>query len=240
MCDYAIRSRNRSPKTNITPDSTLTYPTHPFPPSLCELLSDLPQGFSDMALKKMLSNQVIRILYRMVQAVQKGPLEFSEDRSIAVEMMRLSMESNARQLEKVIVTLGFAFGRFLFDVTTTGRPVKSSWRTFVSMKESLRAMSQSIFDEHFDKEAGPDFIVWAVFLLASVGVEYGVPACTQDELLRRLQTKIPAVRRFESFLEMLGKFLWHEKLAPCAKEVWQRIVGERQDSNIENQNRGRC
>ncbi|KIX94697.1 uncharacterized protein Z520_09743 [Fonsecaea multimorphosa CBS 102226] len=222
MCDYAIRRRNRSPKTNITPDSTLTYPRHPFPPSLSKVLSALPEGFSDMALKTLLSNQVIRLLYRMTKTVEKSPAEFPEDTSIAVEMMRLSMESSASQLEKAIVTLSFAFRRFLSDVTAKGRPVNSSRRAYQSMEESLRALGQSIFGL-FEK-AGPDFIVWAVFLLASPGFDYGVPASTRDELLRKLQAKISAVRRFESFLAMLRKFLWHEKLVPCAKETWERMV----------------
>ncbi|KIW33056.1 uncharacterized protein PV07_04556 [Cladophialophora immunda] len=222
MCDYAIRRRSRSPKTNITPDSTLTYPKHPFPPSLSKALSALPEGFSDMALQTLLSHQVIRLLYRMAKTVAKGPAEFSEDTSIAVEMMRLSMETDAGALEKAVVTLAFLFGRFLLDVATKGRPVNSSKRTYQSMEETLRALAQSVF-AHLEK-AGPGFVAWAVFLLASAGVDYGVPDSLQDEMLRVLRLKVPAVSRSQTFLDMLRKFLWHEKLEPCAQELWQRMM----------------
>ncbi|OAP59786.1 hypothetical protein AYL99_04788 [Fonsecaea erecta] len=228
MCDYAIRRRNRSPKTNITPDSTLTYPTHPFPPSLSKVLSELPEGFSDMALKTLLSHQVIRLLYRMTKILGKGPAAFTEDTSIAVEMMRLSMDSSVRQLEKAIVTLSFAFGRFLVDVTTKGRPANSSKRTFRSMEESLRGLCHSIFGRL--DEAGQDFVAWAVFLLASAGVNYGVPASMRDEMLRILYMRVPAARRLDAFLEMLKRFLWHDKLVPCAKELWEKVVEQKTSS----------
>ncbi|KIW80904.1 hypothetical protein Z517_03927 [Fonsecaea pedrosoi CBS 271.37] len=237
MCDYAIQRRSRSPKTNITPDSTLTYPTHPFPPSLSKVLSALPEGFSDLALKTRLSIQVIRLLYRMSKTVEKGPAEFPVDTSIAVEMMRLSMDSGARPLEKAIVTLSFVFGRFLFDVTTKGRgPVNSSRRTYQSMETTLRTLCQSIFEQlHPIDCAGRDFVAWAVFLLASAGVDYGVPASMQRDMLRRLYVSAPAVRCSEAFLEMLRKFLWHEKLMPCAQEMWERTMEQNNTPQVDKE-----
>jgi hypothetical protein len=228
MCDYAIRRRKRSPKTNITPDNRLEYPTHPFPPALSKLLSALPEGFSDMALTTLLSYQVIKFLYRMAITIQKGPAEFADDTSIAVEMMRLSMRPDVSALEQAVVTLSFVFGRFLFDTTKGHYRVSSSTgirtspnRTYVSMKKPLNKLAGSIFG--FVETAGTDFVVWAVFILSSTTVDYGLSRSLQQETLRRLMDTVPAANQLEEFKSMVSRFFWHESLAPRVDELWKDI-----------------
>ncbi|KAJ9609407.1 hypothetical protein H2200_005734 [Cladophialophora chaetospira] len=222
MCDYAIRRRGRSPKTNITPDKKLEYPTHPFPPALSKALSVLPPGFSDMALKTLLSYPVLKLLYQMTKIIEKGPAEFPKDTSIAVEMMRLSMESNATALEKAVVTLSFVFGRLLTDKTTKENRINSSTRTYRSMKEPLSALAKSIFG--YEESAGQDFVAWAVFLLASVQEDHGLSRALQHATLARLLTSVPTVRKLEVFKGMLGRLFWHEGLIPQAETIWKRMI----------------
>ena len=222
MCDYAIRRRGRSPKTNITPDKKLEYPLHPFAPTLSKTLSALPDGFSDMALKTLLSYQVIHILYRTAKIIGKGPTQFPQDTSIAVEIMRLSMESTITALEKAAVTLTFVFGRFLLDASKGVGRINSSTRTYRSMKAPLSALAKSIFS--LAELAGDDFVVWAVFLLASADKDYNLSKSLSDATLDRLLSRVPAVKRFERFKEMIERYFWHENLAPHAENFWKRMM----------------
>lgn len=230
MCDYAIRRRGRSPKTNITPDKRLEYPAHPFPSTLSKALSILPAGFSDMALKTLLSYQVIQLLYRMTMTIEKGPNEFFRDTSIAVEMMRLSMESNATPVEKAVVTLSFVFGRVYADATRREQRINSSNRTYQSMKEPLSALAKSII--RYAEIAGESFVAWAVFLFASAKEEYGLSRTLQDGILKQLLAAVPALRRLNVFKDMLRKYFWHESLGSHAEKVWERMMGlEAADQN---------
>jgi hypothetical protein len=221
MCDYAIQRRGRSPETNITPDAKLVYPRHPFPPSLSTTIAALPVGFAEMALKTVLSQQVIQILFRMTKASQKGPRAFAEDTSIAVEMMRLSMEPKASDLEKAVVSLSFVFGRFLLEAHVE-RNINSSQRTYKSMKQPLSTLSRSIFK--FVDMAGEDFVVWAVFMLASPRTEYGLSESLQDALLGQLVITIPGVKTQGRFKGELRKYLWHESLEHGADRMWYRMM----------------
>jgi hypothetical protein len=221
MCDYAIRRRNRSPNTNITPDKQLEYPRHPFPPALSRVISSLPDGFCEMALKTLLSYQVIQLLRRMAQTVEKSPAAFPEDTSIAVEMMRLSMESNATALERAIVTLSFVFGRVLYDASKTSNRVNSSARTYRSMREPLSALARSVFG--LAEKAGEEFVVWAVFLLASAKEDYGLERSLQDDTLARLRRAVPVAKKLDSFKEMTKRYFWHTNLESQAEQLWKRM-----------------
>lgn len=221
MCDYAIRRRGRSPKTNITPDKKLTYPTHPFSSVLSKLLATLPKGFADLALKTLLSDQVIQLLHRMTATVAKGPTEFVDDTSIAVEIMRLSMEPEANALENTVVQLSLVFGRLLVEVTVPGVHTRSR-RTYKSMKDTLEAIAKSVF--MFEESAGREFVTWAVFLLVSTEEgNYGLPLSSQDDILVRLRHTIPSVLHFQTLQAMLETYFWHENLVPCMEEMWKRI-----------------
>lgn len=223
MCDYAIRRRGRSPKINITPDQKLEYPTHPFSPELSKAISVLPTGFSDMALKTLLSYPVLKLLYRLTKTIEKGPAEFYQDTSLAVEMMRLSMESNATTaLEKAVVTLSFVFARLLSDATSRDYRINPSSRTYRSMQEPLSTLARSIFG--YVELAGENFVAWAVFLLASTPEEHGLSRALQDESLKRLLSEIPTVQRLRVFEGMLRKLFWHEKLLPQLEVLWKKML----------------
>jgi len=222
MCDYAIRRRARSPKTNITPDNKLEYPTHPFPPALARILATLPQGFSDMALKSMLSYPVIQLLHRIRKTMDKGPTAFPKDTSVAVEIMRLSMATNISAVEKATVTLSFVFARLLYDVSTKEYRVNSSERTYRSMKEPLEKLAAEIFG--LAETAGQDFVVWGVFLLASAKKEHGLPESLRDNILLKMWANCRAVRRYEDFKESVAMFFWHDNLVSTLSEVWKRML----------------
>lgn len=58
-----------------------------------------------MALKRLLSVQVIDLLHRLTKAIERGPIEFLRDSSIAVEMMRLSIRLNTNIVERGVILL---------------------------------------------------------------------------------------------------------------------------------------
>lgn len=224
MCDYAIRRRGRSPKTNITPDKKLTYPTHPFSPTLSKILSTLPRGFADMALKTLLSNQVIRLLNRMAATIAKSPTEFVDDTSVAVEMMRLSMEPEATALENAVVQLSLVFGRLLVEVTMPGVHTRSH-RTYKSMKDTMETLAKSVFT--FEESAGREFVVWTVFLLVSVEEDnYGLPVPLQDDILVHLRHTVSGVDQLNTLQAMLERYFWHENLVPRMVEMWERMAAQ--------------
>ena len=149
ICDYAIRRRGRSLKTNVTPDNKLKYPTHPFPPALSKLLSALPERFSDMALRSLLSYPVIPAPVPHDQEHPEKSHGFPGDTSIAVEMMRLSMERNARALEKASDS-ELRICKIL--VRHVDRGTTASEQMYRSVREPQKALAKSIFG--FAKTAG--------------------------------------------------------------------------------------
>lgn len=50
------------PEASATMPSSLEYPTHPFPPEVCEIAANLPQGFRELALNGHLSVEVIALI----------------------------------------------------------------------------------------------------------------------------------------------------------------------------------
>ena len=47
---------------NAPPSIQLTYPTHPYDPQICLLISKLPSGFQDITMVSILSHQVLRFM----------------------------------------------------------------------------------------------------------------------------------------------------------------------------------
>lgn len=223
MCDFSIRRRNRPPNTNITPASQLVYPSHPFSSTLSQMLSTLPSGFSDLALQTLLSTQVIELLHRTRRTMDKGAAEFLRDTSVGVEMMRLSMEPQARALERAVVLLAFVFVRLLLDAACPRESrINNTARTVRSIKDPVRELAAAVFD--LDTVAGPKFVLWAVYVLAAARPEYGLPAAAQDEILLRLRRVVPPAARLDVFLATVRKFFFHDKLLPGLKELWDRMM----------------
>jgi len=234
MCDFAIHRRNRSPKTNITQDNELEYPKHPFPAALCVKISALPEGLREMALNKLLSIQVISLLHKYSKVINGDPAQFQRDTSIAVEMMRLLMGSNATALEKTIILLCFVLGRYLSDATATSNSlnINSSNRTYNAMRQPIQNLMEKIF-EFAAKPTYQDFVVWGAFVLALASAEYGVSDTVRNVLLSRLPREYPAARRFDTMLNVLEKFFFHSCLREGLEISWTRMNNPTVRSQLE-------
>lgn len=72
----------------------LTYPVHPFEPALCEAISRLPKGLSEMCLSGLLSHQIILLVGRITYWSQNMAKAFEE-----ADVYRLHrMSTNSRNV----------------------------------------------------------------------------------------------------------------------------------------------
>lgn len=68
-----VQTESPSPPATTVSESPLQYPTHPFPPDLCELVAKLTPGFIDLAMHHYLSIELLRPLERLLYwAAQPG------------------------------------------------------------------------------------------------------------------------------------------------------------------------
>jgi len=224
MVDLAIRRRGRSPQMNITPEKKIVYPTHPFSPGLCKTIATLPGGFEDMALKRVLSVQVIDLLHRLTGMIERGPAEFPKDTSIAVEMMRLSMEPEANIVAKGVILLSFVFVRYLSDNATKGSSSYQSMRTDDAIKEPVGRWARVAFG--IQKEVDSDFIVWTTFVLWLACEDYGYSEKEQDELVDRLARTQPAMKNKDRLSSVVTKYFFHRSLEQNLDVFWKCLTAK--------------
>ncbi|KAI1619110.1 hypothetical protein EDD36DRAFT_481155 [Exophiala viscosa] len=222
MVDLAILRRGLSPKMNMTPNNKIVYPAHPFSPELCKTIATLPKGFEDMALKQVLSVQVIDLLHRLTRTIERGPAEFPKDTSIAVEMMRLSMEPEANIVEKGVILLTFVFARFLSDKATKGSSSPQSMRTDDAIKEPVGRWARFAFG--IQKEVDSDFIAWTTFVLWLACEDYGYSEKEQDELVDRLARTQPTMKNKDRLSSVVTKYFFHQSLEQDLDMFWKSLM----------------
>lgn len=219
-CNFAIRRRGVPLKTDAAQAYALEYPTHPFSPDLCTKISALPSGFSEMALDRVFSVQVINLLCQFSKAFDRGPSAFEWNSFVVVETMRLHTQSQASGLEKSAILLSHTFGRYFRDIARLDRGLRTSMHLGENFEQMLLDLSKSIFD--FSTTPYQDFVIWGVIVLAAIFHLNGLSESIQDELFEQLFKQFRAARKWDKILSIVNKFFFHQSLVGRLKALWQQ------------------
>jgi len=216
-CNFAIRRRKAPFKADTMQTYTLEYPTHPFSPGLCSKISTLPRGFSEMALEKVFSLQVINLLLQFSKAFDRGPEAFEWNSLVVVETMRLCTQSEASALEKSAILLSHTFGRYFRDIARVDRGLRPTAHLGENFKQMLLDLSRSIFSPSTKYQ---EFVIWGVAVLAATFHHNGLEEGVQDDLFRQLFQRLPLARKREKVLAIVNKFFFHPSLAGRLEALW--------------------
>ena len=118
--------------------STLTYPGHPFPPDLCEVVSKLPEGFSEVALSRSIATELISFLVKLTELVKwmsSTQAERLNDRQPGLTIQRAIYDLQCLSvlsltiIEGQIVRAILAFCLHVYDETFFQNPVGPTFAT---------------------------------------------------------------------------------------------------------------
>lgn len=212
MCDYAIQRRNRSPKTNITPDNKLEHPIHPFSLNLSIFSPRSKEGLAIWHQKPLFRPNHQHSLphdqddRERPRRVPQAHLHRRRDDAAVHgdEGQRARKSHRHPQLHLQLVP----------HMANTGSWFNGSARPYRSTRQPVQGPAKPIFGVVEMPE--PDFVVWGVFILAAAKESYGLPTAVQDSTLKRLLEKIPTVRRNDKSLGAVQKFFFREELVQSA------------------------
>jgi hypothetical protein len=225
ICSFALQ---RSLAGTI--NNECEYPVHPYPAALLALISDLPSGFSELALNCQLSYQVIILLHRCSRGL-KDNHERMADIDVS-DLMELSTNTQASPLERdigillALFSLPFNTNSGRLSRQTYTRTHHSSWAPVSHLIERILA--------GFDGSVELDFIVWATilafFMLEHINIAAPKNVCTswneQESLLNHLILLSPTLS-LDDMRSMAKRHFWRNSLEPGLVRTFTMMDGLR-------------
>jgi hypothetical protein len=211
-------------RTIATTEPKFDYPIHPFSEELCKLLSDIPPGFSDLALNRYLSTQTIRLLHRVTRVVEKGPDAWGP--IVNENVLQFTTYPQATSLEKAIFKLTIAFG-LCFCAKLPPMRYHNHPRLFETAQAQLLPLLDLIVGT-LGELVGPGFVVWAVYLTTYAHGKSGLTPVddegkwltTQVEILARLPRSM-SMLSFQEVQHIMNQYFWHKSLDPGLTSLWR-------------------
>ena len=133
--------------------STLVYPEHPFPPSLCEAIPRSPTGFRDLALSRKLSLQIMAFLCLTLEFAGTSG---KEDIIVSMTADAVLIIATLTTLERVLAA---ALGTYNVYAERNLRPPNPICRLYIQSHFTVLAENLNL------GSCDPDALEWACLML---------------------------------------------------------------------------
>jgi hypothetical protein len=202
--------------------SILTYPGHPFPPDLCELIAKLPEGFAEVALSRSIAIEFISFLVRLTELVDRFAL--ATDQRISTPQPEMTMQRAIydlqclsalplNQIEAQMVRALLAFCLHLYNEVSF----------HILLARPLRPIIEG-FNEQTETPRHPWLrrcLLWCSMAIASSWDAQIDASPERHVVLDGLIALLEEARSWETMQEMMGKFFWHDRLADHWEVCWR-------------------
>jgi len=210
----------------------LTYPAHPYFPTLCATISALPEGFRDLALSSRLSLQVIHHLDKVTQWMKRLAQSQAEERDSNCAYLeelqlahktRILLETCSLTQEENLACVG-AIGFIIThdDRVQTDRHPKGL-TNFIPDPESLSSEIQL-----------RDVTLWMALVLAAANHNGPPPLQSQSALLDHVVAQYWYDNDWPHIQARVSSFFCTEGLERRWKIYWERAL-ERRAQEIDRQ-----
>ncbi|EXJ71002.1 uncharacterized protein A1O5_05995 [Cladophialophora psammophila CBS 110553] len=211
------------------PGLQLDYPTHPFPPDLCHDISNLPEGFRELALSLRLSREVIRLVIAASRQAFPEAWEVHQSRpwiccpSMVLMYSRKYLGQSSRVTERLVSlsvliscmrSVSFAFG-------AEELPLLEQLASLAAQRGFEESSTDQ--DHHY---------VWTVIMTAEACRRGSLSSVADQLVCDLLESKArndmtaPGLLGNWTRLEgVLKRYLWRQDLLDEWRNVWVTTLG---------------
>jgi Fungal specific transcription factor domain len=204
---------------------TLNYPSHPYPPNICLIISKLPIGFQEDSLASLLSTQVLKFLEEISEWTTRYNLAICENRTRDQSVYSLA---GMRLANHGAVILGSC------NLKPKERLLCIGLLTYIVSFDGQQARHQRGLEDHMAdlKHTSHGLLLskcwlltWIAMIVAAAKDSMAVPL-TNRWLLIDLLVDEGEHREWRDLQQILHKFFWNESLDTRWESCW-RIALER-------------
>jgi hypothetical protein len=194
------------------------YPSHPFSPGLCQILANVPQGFSKVSLTQTLSNRCINAIRAVARWDRKSRIvgrdtSLSESRArynVAVCVRMLQSQLAFTQNERLTLLASTVYCMFLvgeFD----------SWFVLNCFVQLYCRTIQKTFADITGVDSA--LALWAAVLLKTVYAPGTFASQLADTLFKRLDGREVALILHGKDTERMDDFFWNPSLTLALRSL---------------------
>lgn len=205
-----------------TMQEVLIYPTHPFRPDLCQKISSLPRGLSDIALSKSFSIATIELLHDVSEWKQRyvglsarkqsARARYQEGINLATRFIKIFGSSGLKLTERCI-----CIGVFAYVVSSDGSADQIE-RTSHGLEDHTVGMKQ--FCSNLD--ISDSQYLWVAVIISISSDSTLSPLPNRLLLLDRvIDSEHYATWTWEKVLSVLHKYFWEDALDMRGKASWK-------------------
>ena len=216
---------------DIAPKADLEYPSHPFSPQICEIVSTLPLGFERVALTTKLSKQVIEIITVFETTLVPRPSESAKsprrNEQLDFQMMNSIILDDVSALEHCICAALTKYQQS-FTKTADSNPVNQQYLQAIfdfqaSTDQITRffSMFQQSVEEHYNDKAILDCLIW-VALVTAVAETAPQNASTGPLVLIQQISKFDnTFQSWDRFRTLLCQFFYDDALLEQGEKYYK-------------------
>lgn len=202
--------------------STLTYPGHPFPPSLCEVVSKLPEGFSEVALSRSIATELISFLVKLTELVKwmsSTQAERLNDRRPGLTLQRAIYDLQCLS----VLSLTIIEGQIVRAILAFCLHVYNETSFRIPLAQPLQPLLEA-FNEHTEIPRHPWLqrcLLWSSIITASVW-DTQIDASPRTHIvLDKILKRLPEAKYWEETKEVMQKFFWVDSLEDQWEICWR-------------------
>ncbi|KAK5058559.1 hypothetical protein LTR84_010822 [Exophiala bonariae] len=208
--------------------STLTYPGHPFPPDLCEIVSKLPEGFSEVALSGSIAIELISFLVKLTELVtwmSLSPSQKSDDSQPELTMQRAIYDLQCLS----VLPLTSTEGQIVRAVLAFCLHVYNEMSYRIPLARPLHPLLE-VFDNPAQFPRSPWLqrcLLWSSIVTASAWDTQIDAVPRTHYVLEKSLNQVPEARSWEETKEVMQKFFWVGSLEEQWEICWRAAAFRR-------------
>lgn len=205
------------------------YPSHPFKPEICEILSKLPQGFSDLGLAGTFSVQMMSILADLSSIKIEEPSDNSIETQDKKNKIASELEDNVEDLLR-LATLRTTTTEHYLCYGMVAYCVLLKLLYFPPSSGSFKNDElQNLVDQVVKCNSGVDDMnkncyIWIVIVIAGCMQNCAHSISGRDQVLKKLFDKSRDAKDWRSMEKILKTFLWDNVIANICRSSWQEAL----------------
>lgn len=209
------------------------YASHPFSAEFCENLAKVPQAISDMAVKGLLSIQVVRVIGQIPRKMRRthndSGTPTSSDPSTPNSVTHPDLHQILTELLRLSSLVTLDHERILtHGLIAYCLPLQYGVPLSISSSRTLEAcvdgyMAHEVTTDEINNKS----IIWVSIVIATAVEMRSDGSSASGGVLDQALIKFPEMRRWDKVERILQKYLWHDDLAPYWQECWQNAMNRR-------------
>jgi hypothetical protein len=204
------------------------YPSHPFPPDLCAMISKFPEGFRELSLSCALRPSVIQLLNRVNDWIIDTSMEARNDSEVCRARhvswcTELLVRENLNVAERMVCNGLVTPSMNMASINAVGKGRGDSVMWYKRLSElEAKKLSQLSVDDGLEK----DCLMWVATALAASVEEGAAREDVRMKLFEDVFETCKEVQDWEVLRKHLMKFFWNEACEvewhACWKDIMQR------------------